>query len=220
MTAPDYRRVKAGCLIALTAATIGLAFAVAGAVRNISEDTGAFAQSTAQDVHSLVLPIQKASAGVASAGLAVAQVGAKERDAFSSQQHYYGELTTHTNQVLGSADATLRTVNLVTLPAVSSMLADTGIGVSNVTGQMAETIRELSPGIQSFNRAGESLATDAAEASPVIVDLGTTVHETAATAADVHKIADYEYGQIVKPVKKIEVVAHVVIKGIGWFLGW
>lgn len=85
---------------------------------------------------------------------------------------------------------------------------DLGMGVRTVVDSMATQL--------SDPRIGQSLDSVTA----ILENSQAATADIAVTASDLRKTSDYYYKQLMRPAKKIEVIGHTVIRGVGWFFGW
>jgi hypothetical protein len=200
VTAPEYRRVKAGCLIVLAAVLTGAMTFMAVEVGLLAKHARIDADRLTGQYVGLVLPAQKALASVASASLTVAQVGAKERDAFSSQQAYYRNLTTHTDRLLGDADAAFKDFNTLVFPKVADAL-DAGTRTLNDSGDSVRKVAAASvDGLSGLRPVLDALESDATQARPAIQQFALASGHLNGTSANLEAtskdVADFAHREL------------------------
>jgi hypothetical protein len=105
---------------------------------------------SAADMHALVLPTEKAEADIAAASLAIAQVTAKERNAFDAQNVYFTKLSAQT-------DATFGEINDNILPHVDSVLDISASSISGIGSSASDLIRSGSVSVGKIDPLLEAL---------------------------------------------------------------
>jgi hypothetical protein len=104
-------------------------------------------QSTA-DLHALVLPTQKAEADIAAASLAIAQVTAKERNAFDAQNAYFTKLSAQTDATFGEINGKLIPQLVASANSLNSSLSglrDLESGGVSVEHSVQQATTEIAP---------------------------------------------------------------------------
>lgn len=168
------------------------------------------------------LPTKNALAQIAATGKTLSQVAAKERNAFDQQAGYYQQLTAKSGAVLDSLNSIVIEVRDGTLPRVDrSIDSATGVlgtvdtRVDTLGAQGMATLEDLrtrinDPDIEATLAGLRESSTNTAEVTKNL----------SAITEDGRIITHHYEQQIMAPVKKIEVVAHVIIRGAGWLLGF
>ena len=206
------------CLIIITVSFLSVGIEI---VQTLS-DLRRILSSSSADLHALLLPTQKAEGSIASASRAIAEVTAKERDAFAAQQGYYQKLSSDT-------DAILERFNDIILPRMAGALDHSdaamdslGDSVRVLAARGGDSLGRVGPLVDALTARVQDPRYDEilSNASASMTSLNTSLVNTQAVTADARKLADYEYAQITKPVRKVEAVAHVAVRSVGWFLGF
>ena len=154
-------------------------------------------------------PVEKALANFSAMNKALAQIGADYRNNFASQEN-----------VIDGVIESLAQFNGRILPSFNTLLG-TGNGLLSGAGVRGAALADRADGlIDSAKATTDGVSENVQAAKPVMADLAKTVHETAGTAEDTHKIASYELHQITKPVTKVAFFAKSIIRGAGWFFGF
>lgn len=170
-------------------------------------------------VDGLDLPIQKALAQIAAVGKVTAQIEAKERNHEDEQQAYYAQIGTDSHDAFGRVDDLLTSADKTIKDIGSSVVANSGDIHSGM-----QHLGYLSDDTRGFVQAATE---DAKQIGPVIenanqstANLAVMTKEGAATFTDARKAADYELGELMKPVKKIKVAADLLVHFAGKFWGY
>lgn len=167
------------------------------------------------------------TAQIAAAAKVVSQLGAQERNAFTAQQEYYVKLTSDTDTLLRSANDSIVNFNRTVLPQTSDLLVssrnaidDTSTSVRGIARQAEQALSDASVSLSDTDLQIRKLDGPIADFSETLQRVDATSANLVTITEDGRKVADYYTASIMKPVRKVEVVAHVIIRGVGWFLGF
>ena len=171
MTSTELRTIYLGILSALLAMLIYRAIMLLDHLDNALDSTAADIHQIASDTHLTQLklqsiigsaqwPMQNAFAQVAAVAKVASQIEAMERSKFNAQ-----------SQILEDTDASIRLFNLVTIPRIDAILADADGAVSQARDLAGQVARDSGKTLSSADAAIDSIAADAQQARPGIVEL-------------------------------------------------
>ena len=156
-----------------------------------------------QDIHSIVLPTEKAEAAWAAAGLTASQTLAQERNAFSAQQASYEALSEQGTRVLSDVDTTVLSAN-TEIQGFAPVFAGMAQTEAAATADLSDP--SIKNSLANLNTSSQNVADATQHADASLIDL--------------NKAADYELGELMKPVKKIKVIGEEAVRLAGKFLGY
>ena len=134
----------------------------------------------------VALPAKKALADISAASLVIAQIGAKERNAFDVQSAYYVELGKQTTALLGAANAAITRFDRQTLPAAGLLLTNGSDLVSHIDERTGDLSSQFGGLVTAAQAATESVQQDAEAARPGIDQLSGTAEEAHGTVKELH----------------------------------
>lgn len=139
--------------------------------------------SVTADIHSLVLPAQKAEASIAAASLTLAQVGAEERKAFVEQDAYYRMISANTTALLESANDTIQHFNSDVLPRVDSNLDSSRQLLDDSRNELSDLAVSGRETIEASQSTLAALTRDEDDIQPILRNTAEITAHAAATSA-------------------------------------
>ena len=172
--------------IILAAALLGCAIPVAYELTLLLQSARIDMDQLKDEYIGVALPAKKALADISAASLVIAQIGAKERNAFDAQQAYYVELGKQTTALLGEANASIREFNSKILPSASVLLGS-GADLLSSGRRSVDTLSDAAgDDLRGVGTAVAAIQQDAVSARPGIDQLSGTAEELHGSATDFH----------------------------------
>jgi hypothetical protein len=216
MSENQWRIFKAICLLFVSVTASFFLWESAKTVREMRVQI----DSVSTEYQKLVEPGMKAEASLASAGIALAQIEAKERNSFDAQSEYYSHLAAHTDKILEDVDTTIIPRFVATLDAGSTALVRAGDDVHSVSVTADSSLARVGPLLEAITVRVDDPALDriVENADQSMTNLNHMMADGAQVTSDGRKVADHYTAIILTPASKVKAATLFAASIIGRIL--